>query len=168
MKLREFRIEDAPTILSWCKTREAFRRWSADRYKNFPAQPEEMASQYEGSNIYPLTAVDDEGKIVGHIMIRVPNPDRPSSVRLGFVIVDDSLRGRGLGKSLLRETIAYAAEHFSAEEITLGVFANNPPALKCYESVGFITTGNEEYEIDGEKWDCIEMRLQLTKSQNGK
>lgn len=168
MKLRPFKIEDAATILSWCKDKRSFRLWSADRYKNFPSQPEDMAVQYDGSNIYPLTAVDDDENIIGHIMIRVPNPDNPSCVRLGFVIVDDSLRGRGLGKDLLRETIAYAAEHFSAEEITLGVFANNPPALKCYESVGFMTTGKEEYEIDGEMWNCIEMRLLLTKSQNGK
>ena len=51
MKLRPFNINDAETILSWCKDKYAFRLWSADRYKEFPAQPKEMIEQYEGENI---------------------------------------------------------------------------------------------------------------------
>ncbi len=42
MILRTFNINDASTILSWCKDKHAFRLWSADRYKDFPAQPDEM------------------------------------------------------------------------------------------------------------------------------
>ncbi len=38
MTLRPFNINDAPTILSWCKDKHAFRLWSADRYKDFPAK----------------------------------------------------------------------------------------------------------------------------------
>ena len=57
MTLRPFNINDAPTILSWCKDKHAFRLWSADRYKDFPAKPEEMMRQYEGQNMHPLTAI---------------------------------------------------------------------------------------------------------------
>ena len=60
MTLRPFKINDAPTILSWCKDKHAFRLWSADRYKEFPAQPDEMMEQYKGENMYPLTAVVEE------------------------------------------------------------------------------------------------------------
>jgi RimJ/RimL family protein N-acetyltransferase len=66
MTLRPFNINDAETILSWCKDKHAFRLWSADRYKDFPAQPEEMIKQYEGTNMYPLTAVTDD-EIVGQV-----------------------------------------------------------------------------------------------------
>ena len=55
MKLRPFNVNDALTILNWCKDKHAFRLWSADRYKDFPVQPEEMMEQYEGENMYPLT-----------------------------------------------------------------------------------------------------------------
>ena len=60
MTLRPFSINDAETILSWCKDKHAFRLWSADRYKDYPAQPEEMMKQYEGDNMFPLTAVVGE------------------------------------------------------------------------------------------------------------
>lgn len=59
MTLRPFNINDAPTILSWCKDKHAFRLWSADRYKDFPAKSEEMMEQYNSNNMYPLTAVVD-------------------------------------------------------------------------------------------------------------
>lgn len=71
MTLRPFNINDAPTILSWCKDKHAFRLWSADRYKEFPAQPDEMMEQYKGENMYPLTAVVEE-EIIGHILLRFP------------------------------------------------------------------------------------------------
>ena len=134
MTLRPFNINDAETILSWCKDKHAFQLWSADRYKDFPAQPEEMMEQYEGGNMYPLTAVIDD-IIVGHILLRFPSEDK-SVIRFGFVIVDDSKRGKGYGKQMLRLAIDYAQQELGAQKITLGVFCDNLSALKCYHSVG--------------------------------
>jgi len=157
MKLRTFDITDASTILSWTKNKTEFRKWSADRYRNYPAAPEEMVQQYEGDNIHPLTAEDEDGKIIGHIMIRIPNSAQPQNVRLGFIIVDDSLRGKGVGKQLILQAIEYARQNLNASNISLGVFENNPSARHCYESVGFKAIGKESYPIDEEIWECIEM-----------
>ena len=161
MTLRTFNINDASTILSWCKDKHAFRPWSADRYKDFPAQPDEMMEQYEGDNMYPLTAVA-EGEIVGHILLRFPSEDK-SIIRFGFVIVDDSKRGMGYGKQLLRLAIDYAKQELGAQKITLGVFCDNLSAVECYKSVGFRITGTDAYLIDGEEWKEYEMVLQLEK-----
>ena len=156
MTLRPFNINDAETILSWCKDKHAFRLWSADRYKDFPAKPEEMMEQYEGENMYPLTAVVGE-EIVGHILLRFPSEDK-SVIRFGFVIVDDSKRGMGYGRRLLQLAIDHACNQMGVKTITLGVFADNPSALKCYQSVGFKITGEDSYMIDGEKWKGYEMK----------
>ena len=156
MTLRPFNINDAETILSWCKDKHAFRLWSADRYKEFPAQPKEMQKQYNGDNMFPLTAVVGE-KIVGHILLRFPLEDK-SVIRFGFVIVDDSKRGKGYGKQMLRLAIDYAQQELGAQKITLGVFCDNLSALKCYQSVGFKITGEDSYMIDGEKWKGYEMK----------
>ena len=90
MTLRPFNINDAPTILSWCKDKHAFRLWSADRYKDFPAMPEEMMEQYKGDNMYPLTAVVGEG-IVGHILLRFPSEDK-SVIRFDSVLSSWTIR----------------------------------------------------------------------------
>ena len=118
MTLRPFNINDAPTILSWCKDKHAFRLWSADRYKEFPAQPDEMMELYKGENMYPLTAVVEE-EIIGHILLRFPSEDK-SVIRFGFVIVDDSKRGKGYGKQMLQLAILKAKQDFGARNITLG------------------------------------------------
>ena len=156
MTLRPFNINDAETILSWCKDKHAFRLWSADRYKEFPAQPMEMQKQYDGDNMFPLTAVIGE-RIVGHILLRFPLEDK-SVIRFGFVIVDDSKRGMGYGRRLLQLAIEHACNQMGVKTITLGVFADNPSALKCYQSVGFKITGEDSYMIDGEKWKGYEMK----------
>ncbi len=156
MTLRPFNINDAETILSWCKDKHAFRLWSADRYKEFPAQPMEMQKQYDGDNMFPLTAVIGE-RIVGHILLRFPLEDK-SVIRFGFVIVDDSKRGMGYGRRLLQLAIDHACNQMGVKTITLGVFADNPSALKCYQSVGFKITGEDSYMIDGEKWKGYEMK----------
>ena len=157
MTLRPFSINDAETILSWCKDKHAFRLWSADRYMDYPAQPEEMLEQYTGDNMYPLTAVADD-LVVGHILLRIPSEDK-SVIRFGFVIVDDSKRGKGYGKQMLHHAIDYAQRELGAQKITLGVFCDNLSAVECYKSVGFRITGEDAYSIDGEEWKEYEMEL---------
>ena len=158
MILRPFNINDASAILSWCKDKHAFRLWSADRYKDYPAQSDEMMEQYEGDNMFPLTAVVGE-EIIGHILLRFPSEDK-SVIRFGFVIVDVSKRGKGYGKQMLHLAIDYAQRELGAQKITLGVFCDNLSAVECYKSVGFRITGEDAYSIDGEEWKGYEMELE--------
>ena len=157
MKLQPFNPNDAETILNWCKDKHTFRLWSADRYEDFPAQPEEMMKQYKGDNIYPLTAIVGE-EIVGHILLRHPSEDK-SVIRFGFVIVDDSRRGKGYGKQMLSLAINHAQLELGANRFTLGVFCDNNSAVECYKSVGFRISGTDAYMIDGEEWNGYEMEL---------
>ena len=121
-----------------------------------------MIVQYESDVIFPFTAIDDEGKVVGHIMLRYPDSSK-TVIRLGFVIVDDNLRGKGYGKQMLQLAIQKATHEFGAKKITLGVFDNNPSAFYCYESVGFKITGTDSYLIDGEEWTGTEMGILVVK-----
>ena len=139
MIIRTFTKEDAPIILGWIKNKTDLRKWSADRYRDYPATPDEMAQLYAPDNMTPLTAEDENGNVIAHIAIRIPDIANPKAVKLGFIIVDDSLRGKGYGKELIRQTIDYARKNLNATSISLGVFKNNPPALHCYESIGFKT-----------------------------
>ena len=157
MTLRPFHPNDAETILGWCKDKQAFRKWSADRYKDFPAKREDMMEQYKGDNMYPLTAVVGES-IIGHVLLRFLSEDK-TLVRLGFVIVDDTKRGMGYGERMLQMVIKKAKEEFGVQKITLGVFDKNPSAFHCYDSLGFKVIGTDTYLIDGEEWTGKEVEL---------
>ena len=162
ISIRPYQSSDAALITSWLKSEYLMRQWCADRYERYPVTPEEMNTYHErnidGQRSLALTMTDSDD-IVGYITLRIPADD-PTEQRLGFVIVDDSKRGRGLGKALVSMAVKYAFETLGATNVSLGVFENNPSAIHCYESAGFHRVSlseTESYECLGETWNCIEM-----------
>jgi RimJ/RimL family protein N-acetyltransferase len=163
MILRDFKEEDAQIIARWLQSEEELYRWSADRFNRYPLSGndinENYAPQIETGRFYPLTAVDENGEVIGHFIIRYPRDDDDSSVRFGFVIVNPSLRGRGYGKEMLHLGVEYVKEHFSALRIDLGVFDNNESARHCYETTGFREYSRRKCEMPIGTWNCIDMEL---------
>ncbi len=162
LTLRPYQPSDAAVITSWLKSEYLMRQWCADRYERYPVTPEDMNIYYErnidGQQSRALTMTDGDD-IVGYITLRTP-ADNLAEQRLGFVIVDDSKRGHGLGKALVSLAVKYAFEELGATKVSLGVFENNPSAIHCYESAGFHRVSlseTESYECLGETWNCIEM-----------
>ena len=93
MILRRFEAADGAAILSWIKDEREFRMWSADRFGDYPSAPEKIAAHHEicsqSGSFFPLTAVDEVGNVVGHLILRYTD-DEKTEVRFGFVIVDSS------------------------------------------------------------------------------
>jgi len=165
MYLRNFKENDANIILGWIKSDRELRLWSADRYGDYPIEVEDIVSNYktcsEQGGFYPMTLVDDEENVVGHLIFRHPGEDK-NIVRLGFIIVDSKIRGKGYGRILMKLAIKYAKEKLNASEINLGVFKDNESAYRCYVSAGFKEMGVEKdaYCYGDECWDCVEMVLE--------
>lgn len=164
LSLRPYRPLDAVVITSWLKSEYLMRQWCADRYEHYPVTPEDMNAYHEryidGQRSHALTMMD-ENEVVGYITLRTPANDLTEQ-RLGFVIVDDSKRGRGLGKALVSMAVKYAFEKLGATKVSLGVFENNPSAIHCYEAAGFQRISRpeaERYQCLGETWNCIEMEF---------
>ena len=162
LTLRPYQPSDAAVITSWLKSEYFMRQWCADRYERYPVTPEDMKTYHErnidGQHSRALTMTDGD-EIVGYITLRT-QADNPTEQRLVFVIVDDSKRGRGLGKALVSMAVKYAFETLGATKVLLGVFENNPSAIHCYETAGFHRVSlpkTESYECLGETWNCIEM-----------
>lgn len=163
MELRKYQETDAIEILKWIENERELKLWSADRYGKYPITPDDINNNYnecmKKSDFYPMTLVDGE-KIVGHLILRRSNSEE-DKIRLGFIIVDNTMRKKGYGRGLINEAIKYAKDVLRASEINLGVFANNENAYRCYKSVGFVEVGREENALNfqNETWDCIEMVL---------
>ena len=166
LRLRPYKPDDAETIVSWIKDEEALRKWSSDRFGDFPISGDDINNKYltnngdclELDNFYPLVAFDDSG-VVGHLILRYTDSEK-KVIRFGFVIVDDTKRGKGYGKQMLLLAKKYAFDIFGAEKITLGVFDNNAPAYYCYKAAGFEETGEEMFcELFGEQWRIVEMDM---------
>ena len=161
--LRNYKKSDAKTIISWIKNERELRLWSADRYNDYPITENDINKNYEecqkDNNFYPLT-LEENNKVIGHLILRYPNIEK-DIIRLGFIIVDNTERGKGYGKKLINEAIAYAKRNYNPREINLGVFTNNASALECYKKSGFeiVEIEKSAYKFHDEEWDCAEMIL---------
>ncbi|MDE5863742.1 MAG: GNAT family N-acetyltransferase [Lachnospiraceae bacterium] len=165
LRLRPYKACDAQTITKWLKSEYAFRQWSADRYEKYPITAEDMNGYYDrdkdNEKIWGMTVFDDTG-IIGHFTMRFPDAHNLEEIRLGFVIVDDTKRGKGYGKEMVSLAVQYAFDFIKVKKISLGVFENNTVALECYKACGFRTVELQEvenYHCMGEVWKCIEMEL---------
>lgn len=140
LQLRPYKPCDAEAIVRWIRDENALRLWSSDRFGDFPITAEDINRKYlahngdcaEPDNFYPFTAFDEDGPV-----------------------------GQGYGRAMLSLAANFAFDIFGAEKITLGVFAHNEPAYRCYKAVGFTETGlNHNCEIAGQPWHIIEMVLE--------
>ncbi len=164
LRLRPYKKYDAPRIVSWIKDEVSFRKWSADRYDSYPITAEDIIAKYAeteySDNFFPFTAFDESGA-VGHLIMRFTDEEK-KILRLGFIIVDDSKRGKGYGRGMLRLALRYAFDILRVDKVTLGVFENNPAAYRCYTSVGFVDVTPEDaeyYHVLGEDWKCLELEI---------
>ena len=165
MKFRDYKPEDSKIICSWVKDEKTLFQWSADRIGKFPLLGNELNENYAERNIskdfFPLTAIDENDTVIGHLFVLIPNPEIKNIVRFGFVIISPEIRGAGNGKLMLELAIEYAKTNLKATKVTLGVFENNPKAQKCYESVGFVPVSKRNVIILNTDWTCIDMELNL-------
>ena len=162
IKLGPYKKGDSEKIVSWLKDEEAFLKWGGSLFGEFPITADTINDKYslkngdckEPDNFYPWIAYDDENGVVGHFIMRYINGDK-HILRFGWVIVDDSIRGKGYGTEMLKTGLKYAFDIFGAEKVTLGVFENNAIAHNCYKKAGF--TDMEIVEKD--PWNIIEMEI---------
>lgn len=162
LRLRPYNKNDAETIISWTKDERAFYKWTAGVLGEYPISVEQFDTV---SNVMAFTAIDDN-EIVGFFTMRRPN-EFFEELRFGFVIVNSEKRGQGYGKKMLELGLKYAKEIFGVNKVQLGVFENNKPAYYCYTAVGFKEVSLDgvvkytEYTVMGEKWNCLELEMQL-------
>lgn len=163
MRLRPYiPSRDFDIIKNWITDRREHALWCADRF-SFPAERDDFTYvlnvHAEQFGDCPFVATDDSGKPVGFFCYSVNLGTNEGMLK--FVVVDPGVRGKGYGKEMLRLAVKYAFEITKADAVQLMVFAANPAAKKCYESIGFSErrTDTDVFAFGEEKWDRINMVL---------
>lgn len=160
LTLRPYRPEDGDTVAGWFRNERTMRLWSANRYDHFPITGDNINAHYaeyaDNPDFQSFMAWDGDVP-VGHFALlrRVAG-----EVRLLYVVVDDSCRGQGYGQRMMKCCAEYAFEQFSAENLTLCVFAQNEIARRCYEKSGFREIPESKIvTLMNEDWLCLDMAL---------
>lgn len=78
-------------------------------------------------------------------------------------IGEPNLRGRGIGRSALRQLIAIGAKTVALKIIELDVLEFNVAAIRLYERLGFVPIPSAAWHYDafGMYWNVLRMRLNL-------
>lgn len=144
IRLRPYKPADAGKVLEWWKDADeaSFVKWSCGKF-SFPLSADELDGYFrewclKEENGWLMTALDGAGMPVGHFIMRLADYEN-NSVRIGFIVMDPKVRGRGYGKEMIKQILSYAFLTLGMRKVTLGVFENNPQAKACYEAAGFRT-----------------------------
>lgn len=162
LRIRPYKSEDSKVIAEWIRDEDVFIKWGGELFGDFPITKDVIDSKYrnnngdcaEPDNFYPWVATNEDGRVVGHFIMRYINGDR-KILRFGWVIVDDSIRGQGIGGRMIEAGLKYAFGIYGAEKVTIGVFENNDIAHNCYKRAGF----RDREVVDRKPFNVIEMEI---------
>lgn len=133
-ELRPTTLQDARLVAGWVNCAEELLVFAGPKL-TFPLDPRALLdTAADGWQLRSL-CVDGELVATGSFILR------DEAIHLGRLLVDPQRRGQGLGRVLVTELLAHARLHSPEParclRATLNVFANNLPARRLYESLGF-------------------------------
>lgn len=138
MRIRPY-IEgrDYESIEKWVNSERIHALWCANLIP-YPVTKENLRAFLEKTAIEWADSayVATDGKAIGFFCYSVNVEDNMGFLK--FIIVDNSLRGKGYGAEMLHLALQYAFHITGAEAVQLNVFAENTLAKHCYEKVGFV------------------------------
>ncbi|MEM6929393.1 MAG: N-acetyltransferase [Myxococcota bacterium] len=164
LRIEPARLRDAPHTLSLHRTVLEEGRWFVARPEELWTTPtlreRDIRKLSESDNGCFLVARLAEVPVAGFLTLTGGLWARSRHVGRIELMVGARYRGRGIGKALLREAIAFAERSPILTKLALAVFADNDRAIGLYQSLGFVEEGRRrgEYrEADGTRRDDLLM-----------
>ena len=164
-QLEKFTRENISQLISWIPDAKALLIWSGSGY-DWPIDRDQLEQTLLKANNfnskYFLLKFLSDKSVVGYIEIKKLDSDEKTA-RIGRLIIDPNMRGKGLGKEIINSLKEYAHSKLGVQTLTLGVFSFNQIAISLYKKIGFIVTNSKNKSIDfgKEKWDLVLMECQL-------
>jgi RimJ/RimL family protein N-acetyltransferase len=115
--------------------------------------------RYEHAAVF---VAEDQGRIIGRLSLaRDGHPASYHVADLGLMVAAE-YRRQGVGRALLEQAVEWA-RGTGIRKLELHVFPHNEPAIKLYESFGFVREGyrRNHYRRDGDYVDAILMAYEV-------
>ncbi|PEC19087.1 GNAT family N-acetyltransferase [Bacillus cereus] len=161
IKLKQFTRNDFKQLINWIHSEEFLIQWSGNAF-TYPLDEEQLEKYIESANTLAFKVIDEETlNVIGHISLgQIDN--RNMSARIGKVLVGDmKMRGRSIGKQMMKAVLYIAFEELKLHRVTLGVYDFNTSAISCYEKIGFVKEGllRESKKVGDTYWNLWEMSM---------
>ncbi len=155
VRLRPAADDDLDRLVAIRATPEVHRRWGG---KDLPT---EIGRDLADDRLHQLAVEDATGAVVG--LIQWEQEDDPDYRHASIdIYLDPAVHGRGLGTDAVAALARHLVEERGHHRLTIDPAADNGPAIRCYEKVGFRPVGiMRRYERgpDGTWHDSLLMDL---------
>jgi RimJ/RimL family protein N-acetyltransferase len=169
IRLEFLEREDLNKIVEWNKdkSKDFLYQWTGPWYQ-YPLTVNQIEDRIinkanmSNSDLYVFKIILNEtNEMIGTIELFKIDRNMGTAVAGKFLIGDESQRGRGLGKQILKELLRIGFDELGLNTISLNVFDFNTGAIKCYESVGFVKKNYSEkvYNSENGFWNLYEMYI---------
>ncbi|MGE7855390.1 GNAT family N-acetyltransferase [Bacillus sp. NPDC094064] len=161
IKLEPIKRSDFKQLISWIHSEEFLIQWSGNAFI-YPLDEQQLEKYTESANTIAFKVIDEETlNVIGHISLgQIDNINK--SARIGKVLVGDTkMRGRSIGKHMMKAVLYIAFEELKLHRVTLGVYDFNTTAISCYEKIGFVKEGllRESKKVGDTYWNLWEMSM---------
>ncbi|MGX5477942.1 GNAT family N-acetyltransferase [Bacillus thuringiensis] len=161
IKLKTFKKSDFKQLIIWINSEEFLIQWSGNAF-TFPLDEQQLEKYIESANTLAFKVVDEEtSDVIGHISLgQIDNINK--SARIGKVLVGNTkMRGRSIGKHMMKAVLHIAFDELKLHRVTLGVYDFNISAISCYEKIGFVKEGllRESKRVGETYWNLWEMSM---------
>ncbi|HDR6311260.1 TPA: GNAT family N-acetyltransferase [Bacillus cereus] len=161
IKLEPFKRSNSKQLINWIDSEEFLIQWSGNAF-TYPLNEQQLEKYIASENTLAFKVIDEESKkVIGHISLeQIDNINK--SARIGKVLVGDKkMRGRSIGKHMMRAVLQIAFEELKLHRVTLGVYDFNTSAISCYEKIGFVKEGllRESKKVGETYWNLWEMSM---------
>lgn len=166
IKLENFTRNDFKQLINWIDSKEFLIQWSGNAF-TYPLNGQQLERYIESANCenahtLAFKVIDEETQnVIGHISLgQIDNVNK--SARIGKVLVGDTnMRGRSIGKQMMKAILHIAFEELKLHRVTLGVYDFNTSAIACYEKIGFVKEGllRDARKVGATYWNLWEMSM---------
>jgi RimJ/RimL family protein N-acetyltransferase len=136
--------------------------WNRDKMMDdkIQAWPKEITEEQWARSFIVL----ENGIIRGHLNLKNLFSGTLHRAQLGMGL-EESIRGKGIGKELMKTAIQWARTQNTLHWLDLTVFAHNTPAINLYKTMGFseLYTIADRLRVEDVSIDDVYMVLNLKK-----
>ncbi|MGV3720957.1 MAG: GNAT family N-acetyltransferase [Actinomycetota bacterium] len=153
------RAGDAEVIAGWARTPQEARLWAGPGAR-WPVIASHLREWHADADIHPYVLLTDNYPVAyGEIWLDFQEQE----LELARLIVRPDLRGRGIGRRLVRKLIESAAST-GLPVVFMRVAPENASALACYERCGFarVPDGDQRRYNQGQLVDYVWLTATLT------
>lgn len=149
-----------PTYLGWLNDEEVNRYLEVSKENRLEELEAYIRHSVDHKIFFWAIHLKENGKHIGNIKID-PIHKKHGTGEYGILMGDKAQWGKGYAKEASLTVIDFCFGSMNLRKMTLGVVADNLPAVKLYENMGFITEGHYQKHAmyNGKYCDVLRMAL---------